>query len=179
VLSAANRISAKGFTLVELMVGLVVIAILMSLAVPSFQTWIQNSQIRNAAESVLNGLQIARAEAVSRNANVEFVMGTGTSWLVQLVDGTNIDSRASDDGSSNTTTATISPAASTTITFNSFGGVETTNKDTTNPITQIDFDVDKAVLPDADSQNLRVTIGIGGSARMCDPNAPVTSPRAC
>jgi len=176
VLSAANRISAKGFTLVELMVGLVVIAILMSLAVPSFRTWIQNSQIRNAAESVSSGLQRARAEAVSRNANVEFVMGAGTSWLVQVVGGPNIDSRASDDGSSNTTTATILPAASTTITFNSFGGVSV-NADASATMTQIDFD--SSALPAADSQELRVTIGIGGSTRMCDPNAPITSPRAC
>ncbi|MDX8385045.1 MAG: GspH/FimT family pseudopilin [Gallionella sp.] len=175
MLSTSIRSSSNGFTLIELMVGLIVIAILMSLAVPSFSTWMQNSQIRNAAESVLNGLQRARAEAVSRNANVEFVLGAGTSWEVQLVDGTGLDSRTSDEGSDDST-VTVTPAGATTITFNNFGGLGV-NADTSATITQVEFD--SLVLPAADSHELRVTIGLGGSTRMCNPTIAPPNPRAC
>ena len=68
------RRSEHGFSLVELMVTVAVLSLLMTLAVPSFAEWIQNSRIRTAAESIQNGLQVARAEAVRRNARVEFAL---------------------------------------------------------------------------------------------------------
>ncbi|MDP2144992.1 MAG: GspH/FimT family pseudopilin [Gallionella sp.] len=165
----------SGFSLVELMIGIAILAILLGLAVPSFQTWLQNSQIRNAAEAVLNGLQRARAEAVARNTNVEFVLGTGSSWVVQLADGTDIETRSANEGSRNVT-ATVTPAGATTVTFNNFGGLGL-NADASAPFTQVELD--SSVLTAAESQELRVTIGLGGNARMCDPNAPAGSPRAC
>ena len=66
---------ASGFTLIELMFGIAVLIILMTLSMPSFQTWMQNIQIRNASESILTGIQKARSEAVTRNTSVSFVMG--------------------------------------------------------------------------------------------------------
>lgn len=163
--------------MVELLIGIVILAILMSLAMPSFQIWLQNTQIRNAAEAIQNGLQRARAEAVGRNTNVEFVLGAGSSWTVQVVGGAVVESRSGNEGSRNVT-ATVTPGGSTTVTFNNFGGVvQPTNADGTAPLTQVDLD--SSVLSAADSQELRVTIGLGGNIRMCDPNAPAGSPRAC
>ena len=49
----------RGFSLVELMVTVAVLSLLMTLAVPSFNEWIQNGRIRTAAESIQNGLQVA------------------------------------------------------------------------------------------------------------------------
>ena len=42
----------RGFSLVELMVTVAVLSLLMTLAVPSFNEWIQNGRIRTAAESI-------------------------------------------------------------------------------------------------------------------------------
>ena len=67
----------RGFTLVELMIGIALLAIILAIGGPSFATWLQNTQIRNMSEAVKDGLQLARAEAVRRNARVRF----------QLVDG--------------------------------------------------------------------------------------------
>lgn len=166
-----------GFSLVELMVGVVIMAILGAIALPSFQVWLQNSQIRNAAESISNGLQRARAEAVARNINVEFILSTDSSWTIrEVVSGSLIDSRSGSDGSKNAT-ATTSPNGTDTVTYNSFGGVMTANPgDGSVPFTHVD--VDSAFLTAAESQNLRVTLGLSG-IKMCDPNAPTTSPRAC
>lgn len=159
------------------MIGVVVLAILAGLAIPSFQSFLQNAQIRNAAESVQNGLQRARAEAVGRNTNVEFVLGTGSSWVVKIAGGADIESRSGNEGSRDVTVA-VTPVGATTVTFNNLGGVrQPTNADGSAPFTQINFDSSK--LTAAASQDLRVTIGVGGNVRMCDPNAPASSPRAC
>lgn len=67
-----------GMTLVELMIGLAVFGILVMMALPDYTAWIQNTKIRNAAESVQNGLQLARAEAIRRNTDVTFAFGTAS-----------------------------------------------------------------------------------------------------
>jgi len=81
-----HRHNQLGFTMIELMIGVAILAILFSVAAPSFQTWIQNTQLRTAAESISNGLQLARAEAVRRNTNVIFSLNGATnvdsSWTV-------------------------------------------------------------------------------------------------
>lgn len=176
MLNAFPKPKPLGFSLIELLIGVVIMAILLGLAMPSFQTWLQNTQIRNAAESIQNGLQRARAEAVGRNTNVEFVLGAGSSWVVRVAGGADIESRSGSEGSRNIT-ATVTPAGATTVTFNNFGGVLAANADASAPFTRVDLD--SPMLAAAASQELRVTIGLGGNVRMCDPNAPVSSPRAC
>lgn len=155
------------------MTAIVILGILVGLAMPSFQTWLQNAQIRNAAESIQNGLQKARAEAVARNTNVDFVLGADSSWVVGVVsDGTEIESRSANEGSRNVT-RTVLPAGATTLTFNNFGGI-VANADASLSLTQVDL---TAV---GGSQDLRITIGVSGNARMCDPGlAAGSSPRAC
>lgn len=137
--------------------------ILIKLSLPSFTQMLLNYQIRNAAESIVNGIQRARGEAVTRNANVQFVLGSGTSWTVDYVTKPNasdpvLDTRSSSEGSQNVTT-TITPSGATNVTFNNLGLV--VSSPTT--LTQVDFTATGA------GQNRRVLIGAGGSARSCDP----------
>jgi len=176
MLSAFIKPRHTGFSLIELLIGITIMAILAGLAMPSFNAWLQNSQIRNAAESIQNGLQRARAESVGRNTDVEFVLGAGSSWVVKLAGGADIESRSSNEGSKDVT-VTVTPAGATTVTFNNFGGVRAANADASAPFSQVELD--SSVLGAADSKELRITIGLGGNVRMCDPNAPVSSPRAC
>jgi type IV fimbrial biogenesis protein FimT len=63
---------SAGFSLIELMIVVSIIIITSSIAVPSFKAWIQNTQIRTAAESIHGGLQKARTEALKRNTNIFF-----------------------------------------------------------------------------------------------------------
>ena len=163
----------RGFTLVELMVTLAVLAVLIGIALPSFSSWLRNIEIRNAAESVLNGVQRARAEAVGRNASVAFVLSENSSWAINLVStGAAIESRSAADGSQNVT-RTVTPNPSSTVTFSNLG-VVIANADASAQLQQIDFSGPSA------TRSLRVTIGVGGNARMCDPNlATGSSVSAC
>lgn len=174
MLSTHQTNRQAGLTLIELMIGVVVLGILAAVAVPNFRTWMQNTQVRNAAESITNGLQRARAEAVARNTNVEFVLTAGSSWVVQLVGGANIETRSRNDGSKDVTIVAVAAdlaTPATTITFNNFGGIAA-NADGSASLAQVDFATADASRP------LRTTIGVGGNAKMCDPHL-ISGPRAC
>lgn len=65
-----RRAQPAAFTLVELVVTMAVAAVLLTIAIPSFQTVIQNSRIATQANSLLTDLNYARSEALRRNLNV-------------------------------------------------------------------------------------------------------------
>jgi type IV fimbrial biogenesis protein FimT len=194
----------KGMTLIELMVGLAVVAILFSLAAPSFSTWIQNTHIRTAAEAVQNGLLLTRAEAVRRNAPVRFQLTdtldnscalstSGTNYVISQDDPSGacaspiadpsdpnpaapriIQTRSGAEGSKN---ALVSAPQSTVI-FNGLGRV------TPVPAGDINFSISNPVGGNCVSQGgqmrcLRINTTPGGLVRMCDPMFPSTDPQGC
>lgn len=60
----------SGFTLVELIVTLVIAGILVSLAAPSFTSFIKNNRINSQANDLIADLSFARSEAIKRGASV-------------------------------------------------------------------------------------------------------------
>ena len=175
--------SHRGVTLVELVVGMAIVGILLAVGAPSYRSWIQNVQIRNAAEGIQNGLQLARTEAVRRNGNAVFVLtndaptvtsvtaiATGTNWIVRAPDPNGtvvlIQGRAAAEGSANVTVATT-PATSA-ITFTGFGR--------TTLAASVAIAVDN---PNGD-RNLQIQVSTGGQIRLCDPKlALATNPQGC
>jgi type IV fimbrial biogenesis protein FimT len=71
---------ASGFTLIELMVALAVGSVLLSFALPSFRSYIQDQRVRAGAESFYGALTLARSEAIKRNAAVTLAPRSGTDW---------------------------------------------------------------------------------------------------
>ena len=63
------------------------------------------------------------------------------------------------------------------ITFNNLGGVVATNADGSAPLAGVA--IDSSSLSAAQSQDLQVTIGVGGNVRMCDPTSSTGSARRC
>jgi type IV fimbrial biogenesis protein FimT len=165
-----------GFSLVELMIGVAIIGLLMSFAAPNLRDWFLNAQIRNAADSILNGMQQARAEALAQSVSVAFVLQPEvgkdtTSWDIFVVGSTvAIASRLSSEGS-DSVKRTVTPGGATTVTFD-FAGMPLAGG-----ITSVTLD--STVLSAAASKDLTVTVGVSGSTRMCDPNVASPSPRAC
>lgn len=72
----ACRALQRGITMVEVIMSVAVIAVVLAIGIPNFSTWLQNTQIRTTAESVLTGLQLARAEAVRQNVRTRFQFAT-------------------------------------------------------------------------------------------------------
>lgn len=194
-----------GFTLTEMMIAVAIMAILLAAGMPSFQTFIQNAQIRTTAESMQSGLHLARSEALRRNAHVTLWLvngltatcarsNTGTSWVVSIDNPASLCNTASSDtvaprliqsraGSESgtginvaATTSAVTPAASSCITFNGFGRVEANCTGGGAPIGAISFV--SATAPTT-TRGLNIRILSGGAIRMCSSTAVTGDLTAC
>lgn len=71
----------QGFTLIELMIALVVLAVLMAIAIPSFTQQIQRSQMRSTMADFITAVAYARSQAVSRSTNIHVLSrADSTDW---------------------------------------------------------------------------------------------------
>lgn len=64
------KIRQAGFTLVELLIVMSLIAVLAAMAVPGFRSLLVNRTVQAAADSLMTDLRYARSEAVKRSARV-------------------------------------------------------------------------------------------------------------
>lgn len=183
----------QGFTLIELMVGVAIVGVMLLFMIPSMSTWIQGSQIRSATESIQGALQLARAEAVRRNTQVEMVLtsvaggGVATDWVVRCVTPsascpgvaqaqTFIQAKSAGEGSPNATVA-VNPAMSA-IVFTGTGRISPV------PAGNITINVghvtaNSCIADGGDYRCLRLVVTPGGQMRMCDPALVAPNPRAC
>jgi type IV fimbrial biogenesis protein FimT len=168
---------ARGFSVLEVIVVVGIIGLLLSLGVPSFFTYTQNMQIRSAAEQITAGLQIAKNEAIRRNALIQLALSNNTGWTITDANGTVLQSRNANEGSVNVTT-TITPGGTAAVTFNGMGRIVPTNDDGTVAITQINL-TNLQISNAVDRRTLQIMIPVGGAVRMCDPLVSGTDPRTC
>lgn len=69
-MTPCNPRQQRGFTLVELLVTVAVLAVLLGIAVPSFQTMMANSQLSSRTNDMVGALSLARSEAIRRGARI-------------------------------------------------------------------------------------------------------------
>lgn len=75
----------RGFTLVELMITLAVMAILLTVGIPSFQTIFQSNRLATQANEMIGAINLARSEAIKRGANVTVTASAGgfqNGWCI-------------------------------------------------------------------------------------------------
>lgn len=90
--------SADGFSLIELMVVVAIVAILATVSAPSFSRFMTSSRVTSATNDLVAALHLARSEAVTRNTPVSLCPGSGavcagnTDWSGgwQVVVGGNV-----------------------------------------------------------------------------------------
>lgn len=70
----------QGFTLIEVMVVVAVIATLAAIAAPSFAPLMERWRVRGAAEDLQASIHYARSEAIKRGGNVTIGAADGSSW---------------------------------------------------------------------------------------------------
>ena len=66
MLRRAMKAKQTGFTLIELMFTIVVMAVLLGLSVPNFRDFLRNSRLTTAANDLLADLNVARTESIKR-----------------------------------------------------------------------------------------------------------------
>lgn len=197
----------QGFTLVEVMIAVAIAAILLALAAPSYALWTTNTRVKTAAESLFNGLQLARAEAVRRNSQIFFSLTSTTgndcvldttksNWVVSAVDPAGacaaapvseaVDFEDNPDpriiqvrSDAESSLSVVLAAGQAAFPFNGLGRLAVVPA--TNPV------IINVTNPAAGTcrsvggpvRCLRVTVSLGGQVRVCDPALAAPDPQAC
>lgn len=91
-----DRSNQFGFTLIELIITMAIAAILVSVAIPSFNALIQNNRITASANEFTGNMQLARSTAIKQQRNTTICVSTtfnvnpptctgGTNWAAGAV----------------------------------------------------------------------------------------------
>lgn len=76
----ARRAGQGGFTIIEVMTVVAIIAFLAAVAIPNLTQTIKNSKLRGTASDLFGDLLTARSEAVKRNCNVYVQPTNSGDW---------------------------------------------------------------------------------------------------
>jgi type IV fimbrial biogenesis protein FimT len=78
-----RRLPFCGFSLIELMIVLILIAGVLTMAAPSFGDWLAKSRQRNLAKAIDNAINRTRSEAIRRNGRVNLCISANQKTCAQ------------------------------------------------------------------------------------------------
>ena len=174
----------RGFTLIELMVTVSLIAILMAIATPSFTTFQRNAELTSRVNSLLASINAARSEAMKRGRDAVLTPLDGSNWRSGMVVFVDINSNLTFDSGSDVSvfrnedalpsyldiTATGSPNASPPyIRFDAQGYPKPVSPDVKN----FTFSISRNDVSGSEvfSQTRRLKVAITGRSRTCKPTS--------
>jgi len=104
---------SSGFTLIELMVTIAVLAIIAGIAAPNISTQLANQRVKSTTATLVNALKEAKAESIIRRQNITLSYDNDSNPKVITISGSQADPIA--NYSYNDESAVVS--APETITF--------------------------------------------------------------
>jgi type IV fimbrial biogenesis protein FimT len=190
-----------GFTLIEMLVTITLMALLMALAMPSMSAWVRNTKVRTVSNALQDGLRQSQAEALRRSRQVVFsltnssapqtsltAVANGSNWSINTVPSMTAGETSTfiEAGVLSAVGSGVQIAGPAAICFNSIGrlvanassgvtGATCTLPTTTPPVQSYNITLTGADRP------LRVLVALGGQVRMCDPAKTLsgTNPDGC
>ncbi|WP_426390867.1 pilus assembly FimT family protein [Variovorax sp. R-27] len=189
----------RGFTLVEMIVVVAIMALLAALAMPSMLGWVRNNKIRTVSDSLQNGLRQAQTEATRRSRQVVFSLtddkptttsytakASGSNWAISTVVPADSDATAAfvEAGILRDVGSSVAISGPISICFSSIGRLVA--NDTPGPTSAkctaaaVQYDITMSDSQTGD-RPLRVLVALGGQVRMCDParTLSATQPDGC
>jgi len=186
---------ARGFSLIELMVTVTLIAILLVMTIPAYGTWTADAHVRAAAESLTNAIRLTQATAVAKGRTGLFALtadaqpsvnstpaGFAQNWFATLnVLGGSDETKASMGLILKSTEGTqhrVTVSGPALVCFNALGR-QTSLAAAANSLSTACTAADPAVFQvsrDAGaSRYFKVLVYAGGRVRMCDAAKAISS----
>lgn len=169
----------RGFTLIELMVVVALVAIVLSLAAPSFTGTLARKRLEGVATELSTDIQYARSEAAQRNAAVGIVFGTNC-YTVYLV-GTAAATGCAALGTGGSSLKDVTVTGGTTVAFTpttsgafiAFDPVRGMATDAAAGTTDLSGVV--ALANSAGNWQIQARVTRVGRVKLCSPNNTVTA----
>ncbi len=163
-MNVTGKKHSKGFTLVEGMITIAMLAILASIAIPSFADIYRQNRVITQANTIISALNYARNETINQNANVEITpvssAASGSNWIwsagLTVTSGGNVLRQFDELGN-----ATVI-VSEDDVTYQSDGTIDSDNNITLT-LTPTNCPTGKAYIR-------QITIGLSGKANMVDNN---------
>lgn len=175
---------AAGFTLVEFLVAMTVLAIVSVTALPSFEDFRARQRLRSAADNLYTDLQYARSESVQRNAVVSVDFVTGAAWCY----GIHLGAGGCDCATANSCNIKAVSGAD-------YRGVQMSSADFVGSDTETAYQIDPrrgqsvdaantpvtgaVLLANQNSQSVRADVNAIGRVRLCSPGGTVPGYPTC
>ena len=172
-------LNRSGFTLVELMIVIALVAIILALAAPSFTATLARKRMEGVASELATDIQYARSEAAQRNAAVGVVFGSNcyTVYTLGTTDATTCASLGTGGTSlkdvqvgGGTSLAFVPATSGAFIAFDPVRGMAT---DAGAGTTDLSGYVN--VTNSAGNWQIRALVTRVGRAKLCSPNNTVTA----
>lgn len=184
----SRRSLQRGFTMLELMVTVVILAILIGIGMPQMAQWIQRMTVSSASELIQNGLRQAIGEAIRRNTEVDFILTDGTpsvsgvASLVAKQNGINWAIRVVDSAASNRyVNGHATKELSSGVTFQGPAGVRFNGAGRVLDLTGAAVGGKQVFRVTRSGAEVAYCVFVtpGAAVKMCDPSRASGDPRAC
>jgi type IV fimbrial biogenesis protein FimT len=114
------RATSSGFTLIELMVTIAVLAVIVGIAAPSISTQLANQRVKSTAATLESALREAKAESIIRRQNIAVIYNSASNpktIILQNDSDTLSTYNINDQNTMTVNTINTPPIAITTVTF--------------------------------------------------------------
>lgn len=172
------RPAQAAFSLVELMTVLAVIAVLVGVGVPSFETILRGYRLNASVNGFAGAIHVARSEAIRRGARVDLVPVNGRDWAagwIVFIDknenqradaGESVIARYGPVPGGMAIKSVFTDSSKPYLAYNGSGRTRTNASNQTPQLGTISFTLGKGVR--------RIKLNFSGRPRVCNPEKDKT-----